>query len=65
MANRVGSYFPSNPNQTKRIMNKHKVKHHRNSGTKNRQYRTTPEPPPSSIKSYIPSIINHVKYLFG
>ena len=39
MANRVGSYFPkrwppSNQNRTKSIMNKYKVKHHRNSDTK-------------------------------
>ena len=36
----------SNPNRTKSRMNKHKVKHHRNSDTKNRQQRTISEPPP-------------------
>ena len=51
MAKRVGSYFPKgghsgNQNRTKSIMNKHKVKHHRNSDTKNRQQRTTSETPP-------------------
>ena len=36
MANRAGSYFPKggNPNRTKSTMNKHKVKHHRNSDSK-------------------------------
>ena len=43
-----GQLFPkrwslSNPNRTKCIINKHKVKHHRNSDTKNRQQRTTSE----------------------
>ena len=33
----------SNPNRTKSIINNHKVKHHRNSDTKNRQQRTTSE----------------------
>ena len=37
MANRAGSYFPKgghSPNRTKSIINKHKVKHHRNSDSK-------------------------------
>ena len=34
MANRVRSYSLNNQNRTKSIMNKHKVKHHRNSDTK-------------------------------
>ena len=33
-------------NQTKNNMNTHKVKHHRNSDTKNRQQRTTTKLPP-------------------
>ena len=45
-----GQLFPkrgpiSNPNRTKNIMNKHNVKHHRNSHTK-KGIKTTPEPPP-------------------
>ena len=36
----------SNPNRTKNNKNIHKVKHHRNSDTKNRQQRTTTELPP-------------------
>ena len=45
-----GHLFPkwwplSNPNQIKSIMNKHQVKLHRNSDTKNRQQRTTSELP--------------------
>ena len=32
------------PKPTKSIMKKHKVKHHRNSDTKNRKQRTTSEP---------------------
>ena len=47
----TGQLFPkgrslSDPNQTKSIMIKHKVKHHRNSDTRNRQQRTALEPLP-------------------
>ena len=46
-----GRLFPkrwllSNPNRTRSVMNKHKVKPNRYSDTKNRQQRTTPEPLP-------------------
>ena len=44
IANRAGSYFLKGGDSAKSIMNKHKVKHHRNSDTKtsNRdQIRTT------------------------
>ena len=47
MANRAGSYFPkkwplSNPNRTQSIMNKHKVKQHRNSETCIRVFQQSP-----------------------
>ena len=47
----MGSYFPkgghsATQTELKRIMNKHKVKHHRNFDKKNGQQRTTSEPLP-------------------
>ena len=50
MANRLGTIsqrvVTQQPNRTKSIMNKHKVKRHRNADTKIRQQRTTSESPP-------------------
>ena len=50
-----GQLFPkrwslSNPNRTKSILNKHNVKHHLNSDTKNRQKITLSEPPPWNVQ---------------
>ena len=42
----------SNPNRTKSIINKYKVKHHGNSDTKKRFLRTTSEPPPWNVLIY-------------
>ena len=46
----------SNPNRTKIIMNKHRVKHHRNPDTKNRQQRTTSASTSCALPSHLTTI---------
>ena len=46
ISQKVVTQQPKPTNRTKSIMTEHKVKHHRNSDTKNRQQRTTSELPP-------------------
>ena len=61
-----GQLFPkrwslSKPNRTKSTMNKHKMKHHRNSDTKNRQQRTTSEPPPWNALETVDSLVLQIE----